>query len=55
MVLDCSQQHHVWAAACAEAANAVGVIGTPAASAAAAEWSALGQAGKNSPKARTEL
>ena len=45
VVLDCPQHQHVWAAACAGAANAVGVnrvIGTPA----AAGWSALGLAGQ---------
>ena len=40
MVLDCPQHQHVWATACAKAANAVGVIGIPA----AAGWSALGLA-----------
>ena len=43
VALDCPQHQHVWAAACAKlkAANAVGVIGAPA----AAEWSALGLPG----------
>ena len=42
VVMDCPQHQHVWAKACAKAANAVGVIGTPA----AAGWSALGLAGQ---------
>ena len=42
VVLDCPQRQHVRATACAKAANAVGVTGTPA----AAEWSALGLAGQ---------
>ena len=43
VVLDCPQHQHVWATACAKAANAVGVIGTPA----AVGWSALGLVGQN--------
>ena len=42
VVLDCLQHQHVWATACAKAANAVGGIGTPA----AVGWSALGLIGQ---------
>ena len=42
MALDCPQHQHVWAKACAKAANAVGVIGTPA----AVGWSTLGLVGQ---------
>ena len=42
VVLDCPQHQHVWAADCAKAAKAVGIIGTPAEQG----WSALGLVGQ---------